>query len=66
MTMMTTKKTKTAGIPRAAETQAAREAAQSARERAPAPEQTQLLPVARRRNSFLQRQARPMQKNPQA
>jgi hypothetical protein len=63
MTMMTTRMTKAGDIPRAGET---REAAQSVRERAPAPEQTQARRLARRRNSFLQRQGQPMQKNPQA
>jgi hypothetical protein len=61
MTMASVMVRRKAGdIPHAGETQ---EAARSVPERAP--EQTQLLPVARRRNSFLQRQAQPIQKNPQ-
>jgi hypothetical protein len=60
--MVTTKKAKSADIPRVAETQAAREAARSVRERAPAPEQTQAVLLARRRNAS----PRPAQKNPQA
>jgi hypothetical protein len=64
--MVTTKKAKSAGIPRVAETQAAREAARSVRERAPSLEQTQALLLARRRNASPRQSARPAQKNPQA
>jgi hypothetical protein len=65
MTMMVTMMvmTKTGDILRAGETQ---EAARSVLERAPAPEQTQVLPLARRRNASPRQPARRTRKNPQA